>query len=73
VTWFVCFGVVRRLAGVIKCREIHFDHETQYILHTYTLGLNDITSVEGEHDLGIVTHELLKPSSQCAIAAKSAN
>jgi len=44
-----------------------------FIPPTHTLSLNDITSVKEKYDLGVIVHESLKPSSHCAVAAKSCN
>ena len=54
-----------------KCHIIHLGkHNRRY---EYNLGGTILESSECEKDLGVMIHQTLKPSTQCAKAAKTAN
>ena len=67
--WQMCFNKD-------KCKVIHFGKKNE--MFNYTMGGYApagcvLARSEEEKDLGVLIHESLKPSSQCAKAAKKAN
>ena len=59
-----------------KCKVIHFGKKNpkfSYTIGGYAPAGTILESVENEKDLGVIIHQSLKPSSQCAKAASKAN
>ena len=54
-----------------KCKTLHFGYNN--VNKEYTLGNEIIKSCDEERDLGVIISRTLKSSSQCVVAAKSAN
>ena len=59
------------LFNIDKCHIMHLGKKNP--LYTYSLKDNDLEVVEQEKDVGVIVHDSLKPSVQCAQAAKKAN
>jgi hypothetical protein len=59
-----------------KCKVIHFgrrNNEYTYTMGGYAPAGSVLESVVEEKDVGVIIHNSLKPSAQCAKAAKKAN
>ena len=54
-----------------KCHVLHLGGDNAK--HVYTMGGNALEAVEYEKDVGVIVHQTLKPSMQCARAAARAN
>ena len=54
-----------------KCHVLHLGRRNNR--YTYTMGGNELVTSEAEKDLGVMIQQSLKPSLQCARAAKRAN
>ena len=59
------------LFNVEKCKIVHFGYNNRAA--SYTMGDKVLEVVEEERDLGVVIHQSLKSSSQCAKVVKAAN
>ena len=57
--------------NVKKCKVLHFGNKNQ--MHKYYMKGEELEQAKEEKDLGIWIDDTLKPSKQCAAAAKSAN
>ena len=57
--------------NIPKCKVIHVGKKN----HRFSYFMNgiEVTKTNQEKDIGVMTHESLKPSSQCLLAAKKAN
>ena len=59
-----------------KCKVLHFGHSNpcyDYVIDGFAPAGHVVGATDEEKDLGILIHKSLKPSSQCAAAAKKAN
>jgi hypothetical protein len=56
--------------NVKKCKVMHLGHNNTG--HTYTMNNQQLTTTEEERDIGVCVSKNLKPSMQCAQAAKTA-
>lgn len=54
-----------------KCKIIHLGRNNQN--YNYTMNNSDLINVKEEKDIGVIVTKDLKPSRQCAEAAKTAN
>ena len=54
-----------------KCHILHLG--ARNVRHEYTMEGNKLEAVEVEKDVGVLVHQSLKPSMQCARAASRAN
>ena len=59
------------LFNVDKCKTIHFGFNNRKA--SYIMGNKVLEAVEEERDLGVLIHQSMKSSSQCAKVAKAAN
>ena len=57
--------------NVKKCKVIHFGRKNPG--HRYFMDGNEILEAEEEKDLGVLIENTMKPTKQCAAAAKAAN
>ena len=56
--------------NVAKCKVMHIGHGNPR--HNYAMQNTDLATTEEERDLGVITSSKLKPSAQCAKAARTA-
>lgn len=54
-----------------KCGVMHFGYHIS--CHTYHMGNTNLKETKQEKDLGVIVHQSLKTSQQCAAAAKKGN
>ena len=62
--------------NALKCKVVHFGRTNprySYVMGGYAPGGKVLESVEVQKDIGVMIHQSLKPSFQCAKAAKKAN
>ena len=59
------------LFNVSKCKIIHMGHKNMQ--YNYTMNGRTLETVDSEKDVGVIIHQSLKPSLQCAKAASKAN
>ena len=57
--------------NVMKCKVVHFGRNNQN--HNYTMDGQSLEASKAEKDVGVIISNDLKPSLQCAAAAKKAN
>jgi len=57
--------------NIPKCKVLHVGRNNNN--YTYYMNGSMVTNVSQEKDIGVITHESLKPSTQCLSAAKKAN
>ena len=57
--------------NIPKCKVLHVGRNNNN--YTYYMNGSMVTNVSQGKDIGVVTHESLKPSTQCLSAAKKAN
>ena len=67
VEWSECWGMQFNVA---KCKVMHVGRSNHQ--YEYTMGGNALTKTTEERDLGIIMTDKLKPSAQCAKAARVA-
>ena len=66
-----CAGRWGMQFNVAKCKVMHLGNRNRQ--QTYTMQGNQLVATTEEKDLGVVTTNRLKPSAQCAKAARTAN
>ena len=57
--------------NIPKCKVLHVGKQNNNYI--YFMNGTKVTNVSQEKDIGVITHESLKPSTQCLSAAKNAN
>jgi hypothetical protein len=54
-----------------KCKVMHLGYNI--LGHVYTMSNQELSVTEEERDIGVCVSKTLKPSAQCAQAAKTAH
>ena len=56
--------------NILKCKVMHIGHNNPR--HEYTMNGRRLEASDQERDLGVIVSDKLKPASQCATAARTA-
>lgn len=66
--WASCWGMA---FNVSKCKILHMGKNN--MSHKYRIGGVEVPNHQEERDIGVIIHDSLKPSMQCAESARKAN
>ena len=66
--WASCWGMA---FNVSKCKILHMGKNN--MSHKYRIGGVEVPNHQEERDIGVIIHDSLKPSRQCAESARKAN
>ena len=69
--WASCWGMA---FNVSKCKILHMGTQGKNNMsHKYRIGGVEVPNHQEERDIGVIIHDSLKPSRQCAESARKAN